>query len=235
MNETLAGLRPEQRDALRLLGVTFFATGALALFIRKASQDQWAAFPKLLILAIPCVLLYGLGTGLIRVGRTEDRPVDEHAVAPWRAAALVFGLVLIPLMLFQLDRHARWRPRQVRAQRVGLCGDCGRGRVCGADPRTAVGRAVRRTRSDHQLDRVLGRRRRTRRPPRIRWLLLIIAAVLVAGAPCRSTATAARAGPEFVTAAGVAAPHRRDHRSAHPPFAVPRQRGLGGASAARLT
>ncbi len=48
------------------------------------------------------MLLYGLGTGLIRIGRAEDRPVDEHLVAPWRAAALVFGLVLIPLMLFQL-------------------------------------------------------------------------------------------------------------------------------------
>src|SRR5688572_1789652 len=102
MNEQLAGLRPEQRDALRLLGVTFFATGALALFIRKSSQDQWAAFPKLLVLAIPCVLLYGLGAGLIRIGRPDDRPAEELAVSPWRAAALVFGLVLIPFTLFQL-------------------------------------------------------------------------------------------------------------------------------------
>jgi hypothetical protein len=102
MNEQLAGLRPEQRDALRLLGATLFATGALALFIRKSSQDQWAAFPKLLVLAIPCVLLYGLGTGLIRIGRPDDRPAEDRVVSPWRAAALVFGLVLIPLALFQL-------------------------------------------------------------------------------------------------------------------------------------
>jgi hypothetical protein len=101
MNETLAGLRPEQRDALRLLGVTFFASGAFALFIRKSSQDQWAAFPKLLVLAIPCVLLYGLGTGLVRIGR-PDAPGEERIVPPWRAAALVFALVLIPFMLFQL-------------------------------------------------------------------------------------------------------------------------------------
>lgn len=101
MNETLAGLRPEQRDALRLLGVTFFATGAFALFIRKSSQDQWAAFPKLLVLAIPCVLLYGLGTGLIRIGR-PDAPGEERVVPPWCAAALVFALVLIPFTLFQL-------------------------------------------------------------------------------------------------------------------------------------
>jgi hypothetical protein len=102
MNEQLAGLRPEQRDLLRLLGATLFATGALALFIRKSSQDEWAAFPKLLILAIPCVLLYGLGTGLIRAGRSDDRPGTEAAIPGWRAAALVFGLILIPFTLFQL-------------------------------------------------------------------------------------------------------------------------------------
>jgi len=102
MNEQLAGLRPEQRDALRLLGVTFFATGAFALFIRKSAQDQWAAFPKLLVLAIPCVLLYGLGAGLVRIGRPDGTPAEERAVPAWRAAALVFGLVLIPFTLFQL-------------------------------------------------------------------------------------------------------------------------------------
>jgi hypothetical protein len=101
MNETLAGLRPEQRDALRLLGATLFATGALALFIRKSSQDQWAAFPKLLVLAIPCVLLYALGTGLLQLGRPDDR-ATEGAVPAWRAAALVFSLILVPFTLFQL-------------------------------------------------------------------------------------------------------------------------------------
>ena len=65
-----------------------FAAGAMALFVRKASQDQWAEFPKLLILAIPCVLLYGLGTGDIRIGRDDDTPADARAVPPWRAAAL---------------------------------------------------------------------------------------------------------------------------------------------------
>ena len=45
------------------------ATGALALFLRKSEADQWAAFPKLLVLAIPCVLLYGLGIGALRLGR----------------------------------------------------------------------------------------------------------------------------------------------------------------------
>jgi hypothetical protein len=101
MNEQLAGLRPEHRDLLRLTGAVFFASGALALFLRKSSQDQWAAFPKLLVLAIPCVLLYGLGTGDIRIGRPDDEPAVAR-VSPWRAASLVLGLILLPLTLAQL-------------------------------------------------------------------------------------------------------------------------------------
>ena len=102
MNEQLAGLSPGQRDVFRLTGVVAFAAGAMTLFIRKASQDQWAAFPKLLVLAIPCVLLYGLGTGDIRIGREDDTPADARRVAAWRAAALVLGLILVPLTLAQL-------------------------------------------------------------------------------------------------------------------------------------
>ena len=79
-----------------------FAAGAMTLFIRKSSQDQWAAFPKLLVLAIPCVLLYGLGTGDIRIGRDDDTPADASRVPAWRAAALVLGLILVPLTLAQL-------------------------------------------------------------------------------------------------------------------------------------
>jgi hypothetical protein len=101
MNDFLAGLRPAQRDTLRVTGATLFAAGAFALFVRKSSQDQWAAFPKLLILAIPCVLLYGLGVGAIRIGRV-DEATAEAAAPPWRAVAVVLGLVLIPFTLFQL-------------------------------------------------------------------------------------------------------------------------------------
>ena len=104
MNEQLAGLRPAQRDALRLMGAILFASGAMALFVRKDSQDQWAAFPKLLVIAIPCVLLYGLGVGLLRIGRddTEERPAGALGVPAWRAVALVLGLILIPFVLAQL-------------------------------------------------------------------------------------------------------------------------------------
>jgi hypothetical protein len=120
MNEQLAGLRPVHRDALRLVGVTLFATGALALFLRKSEADQWAAFPKLLVLAIPCVLLYGLGIGALRLGRPDDdaTTADAHTLAAWRSTAAVFGLILMPLTLLQLvdtiggdpsaDGHITW-------------------------------------------------------------------------------------------------------------------------------
>lgn len=79
-----------------------FAAGALALFLRKSSQDQWADFPKLLVLAIPCVLLYALGTGSLRLGRADEQGVDGGVIPAWRSAALVLGLLLVPLALSQL-------------------------------------------------------------------------------------------------------------------------------------
>ena len=58
------------RDWLRMIGGLAFAVGALVLFIRKAggvqSTADWAAFPLLLVLLVPVLLLYGLG---VRAGR----------------------------------------------------------------------------------------------------------------------------------------------------------------------
>jgi hypothetical protein len=104
VNEQLAGLRPAHRDALRLVGAVLFAAGAMALFIRKSAQDEWAELPKLLVLAVPCTLLYGLGVGALRVGRPDpgDDPATARRVPPWRATALVLGLILIPVALDQL-------------------------------------------------------------------------------------------------------------------------------------
>jgi len=73
----------------------------MALFVRKSSADEWAAFPILLVLGIPCVLLYGLGTGHIRLGR-DDVTGAETGVPGWRSAATVLGLILLPLTLLQL-------------------------------------------------------------------------------------------------------------------------------------
>src|SRR5687768_17278824 len=203
MNDQLAGLRPEQRDALRILGATLFATGALALFIRKSAQDQWAAFPKFLVLAIPCVLLYGLGTGQFRIGRPDDYGAAATRTVPaWRAAALVFGLVLIPFTLFQLidmlggdpdkSGHNAW-VFAVAAAAGGYAAFV-RGLRWGA----LFGGLALVVSWIAFWDAVV-----SPSATALRWLFLIVAVALAAGAYVLDR-DESRAAPELVTAAGLA-------------------------------
>lgn len=97
MNDQLSGLTPSQRDTLRLAGAVLFAAGIFVLLIRKG--DEWADFPVLLVVAIPCVLLYGLGVGAIQLGR-DDAATD--GLSAWRATALVLGIIFVALTLSQL-------------------------------------------------------------------------------------------------------------------------------------
>jgi hypothetical protein len=86
----------DTRDALRKLGGILIGLAALMIYIRKGpfislNPDQWAAFPMFLVLAIPAVYLYGAiftrpQTGELRV---------------WQAVHSTFGLILIPLALFE--------------------------------------------------------------------------------------------------------------------------------------
>jgi hypothetical protein len=89
--------RPDDtRDTLRKIGGILLGLAALMIFIRKGpaisvNPDQWAAFPMFLVLAIPAVYLYGAiftrpGTGELRV---------------WQVVHSTFGLVFVPLALFQ--------------------------------------------------------------------------------------------------------------------------------------
>lgn len=202
MNEQLAGLRPEQRDALRLIGATIFATGALALFVRKSFQDQWAAFPKLLVLAIPCVLLYGLGTGLIRLGRPDDRPGEEGVVPSWRAASLVFGLLLIPFTLFQLVDVLGGDPDKSGHNAWVFAVTAGAGAyaafVHGLRWGALFGGLALIISWIAFWDAVVDPSATA-----LRWLFLIIG-VALAVAAFRVDREGAREGPELVTAAGVA-------------------------------
>ncbi|MDX6616206.1 MAG: hypothetical protein QOD60_1297 [Solirubrobacterales bacterium] len=78
----------DTRDALRKIGGLLVGLGALMILIRK-SQD-WGDFPLFLVLAIPAVLLYGLGVNTVR---------DTGEVRPWQAVYTVFGLILVPFAL----------------------------------------------------------------------------------------------------------------------------------------
>jgi hypothetical protein len=200
MNEKLAGITPAQRDALRLVGATMVATGALALFVRKNFQESWAAFPRLLVLAIPCALLYGLGTGMIRIGRSDD---DGAGISAWRAAALVFGLILIPFTLSQLvdvlggdpdkSGHTAWVFAATAA--AGAYAALVHGLRWGA---LFGGLAL--IVSWIALWDALVEPSATA----IRWLFLIVAGGLAAAA-FRLDADGQRIRPELVTAAGIAA------------------------------
>ncbi len=96
MNEDL--LTPDDtRDALRKIGGILLGLAALMIAIRKGpisslNEDQWAAFPMFLVLAIPAAYLYGAiftrpQTGELRV---------------WQVVHGTFGLIFVPLALFQL-------------------------------------------------------------------------------------------------------------------------------------
>lgn len=85
------------RDWLRMLGGLVFAVGAVILYVRKsggvAGGDEWAAFPLLLLVLVPCVALYALAVA----GR-----VAGEALQPWQSVLLVAAVLLVPLVLLQL-------------------------------------------------------------------------------------------------------------------------------------
>jgi hypothetical protein len=74
-----------------MLGGVAFALGAVILFARKT--DDWAAFPLLLVVAIPCVVVFGLGA---------MAALATGAVGRWHAVLMVTGVLLSVLMFGQL-------------------------------------------------------------------------------------------------------------------------------------
>jgi hypothetical protein len=85
-------IRPDPRgDWLRMLGGVLFALGAVVLFARKG--NDWAAFPLLIVLAVPTVVVFGLGAmGALAAGE----------VARWHAVLMITGVLLSVLAFGQL-------------------------------------------------------------------------------------------------------------------------------------
>jgi hypothetical protein len=88
----------DRRNWLRLKGGVLFGAGALIVFFREA--NNWDDFPLLLTLLIPCALLYGMGVA----GGTAVGP------QPWQITYLVFGVLLVPLVLFQFINTVQGTP-----------------------------------------------------------------------------------------------------------------------------
>lgn len=91
------------RDWLRMIGGVAVAVGALVLFIRKTGGVQgagdWAELPLFLVLAVPVVLLYGLGLVAARGGARGG--AHDHP-QPWQSVLLLTAVLLLPVALFQL-------------------------------------------------------------------------------------------------------------------------------------
>jgi hypothetical protein len=85
-------LQPDPRgDWLRMIGGILLALGAVVLFVRKT--DDWAAFPLLLVVGIPCVVVFGLGA---------LAALATGAVGRWHAVLMVAGVLLSVLTFGQL-------------------------------------------------------------------------------------------------------------------------------------
>jgi hypothetical protein len=85
-------LQPDARgDWLRMLGGVLLALGAVILFARKG--DDWAAFPLLIVVALPCVVVFGLGA---------MAALATGAVARWHAVLMVAGVLLSVVAFAQL-------------------------------------------------------------------------------------------------------------------------------------
>jgi hypothetical protein len=84
----------QQRDALRAAGGLLLGVGMLEVALRRSDTfaNPWADGVLLLVLLAPCVFLYGLG---MLGARASD------AVRGWPSAYLVFGVLLVPFVLFQ--------------------------------------------------------------------------------------------------------------------------------------
>jgi hypothetical protein len=78
-------------DWLRMLGGVLLAVGAAILFWRKA--DEWAKFPLLLLVGIPCALVFTLGT---------LAALATKAVGRWHAVLMVTGVLLSVVAFGQL-------------------------------------------------------------------------------------------------------------------------------------
>lgn len=86
----------EARDMLRKLGGLLLGIGMLLIFVRKSEPalgETWGDFGLFVVLLLPCLFLYAVGF----LGRQSTRELR-----PWESVYLVFALIFVPLVLFQL-------------------------------------------------------------------------------------------------------------------------------------
>jgi hypothetical protein len=187
-------IQPDPRgDWLRMLGGVLFALGAVILFARKG--DDWAAFPLLILVAVPCAVVFGLGAlGALATGE----------VARWHAVLMVTGVLLSVLAFGQLldvvgvNTETSGFAFLVFACVAGLAAFASFG--VGAAYQALLAALAGIAAWLFFFDMILDEPGATA----FRWLLLVLC-LIYAGVAFALRDREAPQAPEFVTAAGIAA------------------------------
>jgi hypothetical protein len=175
-----------------MLGGVLFAVGATILFARKG--NDWAAFPLLIVVAVPCAVVFGLGAlGALATGE----------VARWHAVLMVAGVFLSVLAFGQLwdtvgvntDSSGFWFLTFACVAGLAAFASFGVGAAYQALLAALAGIATWLFFFDMILD--------DPGATAFRWLLLVLCLVYAAVAFALRGREAPQA-PEFVTAAGIA-------------------------------
>jgi hypothetical protein len=188
----------DDRDWLRLAGGLAFGIGAIMLAFRKVGLlpggAAWSDGALFVVLAVPFVVLYGLGMAGRRSGRDAE---------PWQSTFLVFATLIAPLMLFQLlaliggDANDSWNSVWI----LGLTGAIGVAATLYAGATQAAGFGALALIAawlafwDAVLDNPSGNT--------VRWLLVAIAAIYVVAAYVLAR-RGVKLGAGLITAAGLA-------------------------------
>ena len=100
MSELASRLRSyPSGDPTLAFGAAALAVATGVAFIRM--QDSWAAFPLLLLVAIPCLTLFAVAL-LPGQGGNPIAAAPDGRLAPWQTACLLFAIPLLAASILQL-------------------------------------------------------------------------------------------------------------------------------------
>jgi hypothetical protein len=100
VSELASRLRAQPTEDLSL-AVGAVALGIGAVLANTRMQEPWAAFPLLLLLAVPCAALFILAFAP-RSGGQQVGTRPDGRLAPWQTACLLVAIPLLALSIIQL-------------------------------------------------------------------------------------------------------------------------------------